>query len=580
MADVIEMKAGQADRAALEAIVDSYLDALVAGDPGRAPFAADAAFAENGQRLALGTAAWRTIEALGRYRHVFADPDRGDVGVIANVVERGAGAILIVRLKVADGAIVEAEQFVSRDPDGFRRYEELGAPDAIWLEPVPEAARQSREALEAVSWMYFQALERNDGAGIYFFTGDCQRLEHGRKAIATGTDEDYGHAETAVSFTSLKAKQQYQLGLMGYITRARDRRALVVDAERGAVLGSCVFDFDGDVESVRLTDGSNFRIPSYFRTPRSHQMNEAFKVVRGDVAYIEMTLVEVPHASRPAWTRRPTAEIRFDAPKPRKGPVEAGDAAALRALMARVVDAMLANCPCDLPLAADALCTENGVPVAPGLGIWKSLRARGPLAVLLADPETGQAGYWGDFDENGLYAAVALRLRLEGGWITELEAIVARPENRQPEGELAEATHTMFSKPLGIELTRGGMTAPAGSAGAPRDTLRAAVEAYARGGAGAVERRENGVPAPKDPALAVPTRRRTLVADAEAGLVLDLALVDHPGDAAAGDAFAAPATDLHARLLSVHGGAVARVDAVVRRTAYGSAGPWDEAIGR
>src|SRR6185437_7256842 len=96
-------------RARLEAIVDLYIRALLAHDPSLAPFSRDAAFSENDQRLQLGDASWRTFERFGRYRHYFADPDNGDVGLIANAYEAGSGCVFVLRLKVRDGQITQAE---------------------------------------------------------------------------------------------------------------------------------------------------------------------------------------------------------------------------------------------------------------------------------------------------------------------------------------------------------------------------------------------------------------------------------------------------------------------------------------
>ena len=160
------------NRAFLERLGEQYLEALIAHDPSRVPFSEKVIFAENDQRLQLGDAAWRTINRLGRYRHFFSDPELGQVGLIANVYENGTGCVLVLRLKVENNRIVEAEQFISRDRFGAELYEKLGKPDPVWLEPIPPDQRQSREALEAVAYMYFQSLERNDGAGIYPFRED------------------------------------------------------------------------------------------------------------------------------------------------------------------------------------------------------------------------------------------------------------------------------------------------------------------------------------------------------------------------------------------------------------------------
>ena len=56
------------DRACLEGLVDRYLDALVAHDPTRLPLASNVRFTENGVRLDIGDAQWKTVIGKGNYR--------------------------------------------------------------------------------------------------------------------------------------------------------------------------------------------------------------------------------------------------------------------------------------------------------------------------------------------------------------------------------------------------------------------------------------------------------------------------------------------------------------------------------
>ncbi|MFO1400336.1 MAG: hypothetical protein U1F06_07865 [Steroidobacteraceae bacterium] len=627
------------DRAFLERMLDTYLEALVAHDPARAPFAADAFYAENDQRLPLGDGSWRTLERLGRYRHHFAEPENGLAGVIANAVENGQGCILIATLQMRGREIAWAEQFVIRDPHGAKTYEELGQPDPVWFEPIPPAQRQSREALEAAAWIYFQSLERNDGAGVYPFRDDCERIEHARRTVHQPKVEGYGHSDTATNFITLSAKEQYQLGLMAFVTRIRDRRAAVVDIERGAVLGQSVWDFDGTLESIHFRAGNDWKIPPYFRTPRCHQVTEAFKVINGSFRYIEMTLMEVPFGSRQVVPQRPpTVSLTYAATRPPAKPVPTATRAQLRALTTRVLDGLVRNAPWDLPLAPGVRYTENGRDVALGEGLWKSLVGLRGAGTFLADPATGQAGWYGALDEFGLFAALALRYRTAGGLVTEIETLIARPEveavvkshgDGGSEVELKGATYTMFVPPLLANLDPQGFAAPDPALSAkgnatPRAALLAAVEQYheaftARAGARAplaagCRRRENGVAASGNaqaPALdpAVPGFRlyaadcageldagflarvarlrehRTWLVDEAAGLVLDLATLDNPATTRAVEipgtgrvqvpaSCLAPWTDLHAQLFRIDGGRIRHIEDLVRRVPYGQGTGW------
>jgi len=300
-ADAREASPG-CDRACLEGMIDKYLNAMVAHDPSRAPLSPAIKYAQDNVPLKVGDAMWATASALGKYIHYFADPDRGDVGSISVVYENGVGTIFILRLKVVNHLIAEAEQFVAHDPYGAALYEKLGQPDPGWLTPIPVERRQSRESLEQVAYMYYEGLQKNDGRGFYAFTDDCNRIEDAVRTTNQPRGQNYGHSDMDISdFVTLSCKAQYQLGFLGFTTGCRARRFLVVDIERGAVLASAYLDFDGTVKEVHLTDGRVWKVPPYFMTPRTNQSNEAYRIENGSIRLIEMTMYEVPFNATPAF---------------------------------------------------------------------------------------------------------------------------------------------------------------------------------------------------------------------------------------------------------------------------------------
>ena len=65
------------DRGCLEDVVDQYLAALVAHDPKRLPLSADVKYTEQDQPMELGDGFWKTVQSVGNYKHIFADPDAG-----------------------------------------------------------------------------------------------------------------------------------------------------------------------------------------------------------------------------------------------------------------------------------------------------------------------------------------------------------------------------------------------------------------------------------------------------------------------------------------------------------------------
>ena len=576
-----------ASRAELEAVADAYVNALLAHDPSRASFAAGAVFSENDQILPLGEASWKTFMRFGRYRHYFADPQNGEVGLIANPYEVGGGCVFVLRLKVnAAKRITEAEQFVARDPSGAAAYEQLGAPDPVWLEPIPVAQRQAHEALRAVGFMYFEALQRNDGAGIYPFRDDCERIEHARPTWKQKR-EGYGHSDVATDFTTLSAKAQYEMGMMAFVAEIRDRRSLVVDVERGAVLASSYYDYDGALRKIDFRNSEQWTLPPYFRSSRSHHANEAFKIINGSFRYIEMTFIEVPYATRHAFAGPPmTVRLDYDTPLPLPTPIAVPSRPETHALTERLLDAMMRNCPCAVPLSPEVRYTENGVPLAPGKGLWQSLNGLRDYRVSLADPASGQGGWFGALDERTLFAMMALRYRLEKGLISQIEVIVARPQKPAVGQELATATFTMFTPPLEYDLDPAGFPRPApallASAPAGSEVLVQAAgmqEAVLSGAAASrFTARSNGHPleVPVTLPAGVSARgHRVWLADSAQGLVLDLALRDNTGAVPGAPADrAAPWSDIHARLLKVEQGRPGYSEGLTVRVPFGQGSGW------
>lgn len=289
------------NRACLERVADTYLKAMVAKDLARVPLADGVKVAENGARIEPGEGAWATIDSLGKYRHVFADPETGNVGLITTVTEHGAPGMLDLRLRVWGGRIHEIETLYIRDAGGHARYEEMVTPEATWLATVPPAGRLSRAEMIATVNKYFTSMTDNDGRGDYrFFHPDCDRLEHGLKTTNLKTREAYGHS-TDTDFRTMDCRSQWAMGFLGFVTDIRDRRFLVVDEERQVLMAKVYLDHDGTVRELPLSTGNTFVLPPYFNVPRGLTVIEGFKLKDGMIHRIEMTLVETSYGNAPLW---------------------------------------------------------------------------------------------------------------------------------------------------------------------------------------------------------------------------------------------------------------------------------------
>ena len=75
------------DRACLEGLVDQYLAAVVAHDPSKLPLSKDVKYSENYQMLQVGDGFWKTASGIGNYKHVFADPEYGQVAMMGTMRE-------------------------------------------------------------------------------------------------------------------------------------------------------------------------------------------------------------------------------------------------------------------------------------------------------------------------------------------------------------------------------------------------------------------------------------------------------------------------------------------------------------
>ena len=97
------------NRACLENVLDQYLKANVKHDPKLAPFSEDVKYTENAQEMKIGDGFWKTAQAVGSYRHIFADPEAGQVAMMGTMWEANTLNLVSLRLRVQLGRITEAE---------------------------------------------------------------------------------------------------------------------------------------------------------------------------------------------------------------------------------------------------------------------------------------------------------------------------------------------------------------------------------------------------------------------------------------------------------------------------------------
>ena len=316
--------AGPCDRACLEGFVDRYLDALAARDPKQLPLTANAKYTENGQKLNLGDGIWNTATAKGIYRLFVTDPQYGNVAFIGTLKEEAGNVMMALRLKVVNRQISEIETIIVRPaaaPAGGRGaaapprggapatpapltganlLDQMGKPHELYTTAVPVAERMSREDLIKVANMYFSGMQQNDGKGEYPFADDCDRFENAGKTTNNGRPKP--DPKTATMYdASWTCKEQFESGLIHFVTRIRDRRYVAVDQERGLVYSFAFFDhMAGKTRTYQVPDGRT--VTAGPNRPWTWELAEMFKIEKGKIRRIEAILTEPPYGMNSGWS--------------------------------------------------------------------------------------------------------------------------------------------------------------------------------------------------------------------------------------------------------------------------------------
>ncbi len=113
-------------------------------------------------------------------------------------------------------------------------------------------------------------------------------------------------------------------------------------------------------------------------------------------------------------------------------PLTRCDRACLYGFLDQYLDALKKKDPSHLPLAESVRFSENSVAMHLGDGLWGTITGIGKYDLRLADTRTGNVGWYGVVEEHGNLAAIALRIKVQDGLITEVESVLSRRQGDGP----------------------------------------------------------------------------------------------------------------------------------------------------
>jgi len=272
--------------------------------------------------------------------------------------------------------------------------------------------------------------------------------------------------------------------------------------------------------------------------------------------------------------------------------------------------ALKAKDPSRLPLAKGFRYSENNVMMKIGDGAWGTITGLGDYNLRMADPTTGEVGFYGLVEETASASVFALRLKVADNKLSEAETLIRR--SRSEANGPFPAKPVLVDKPLLNEIV------PAQSR-SPRERMIAIVDGYfstLQLNDGALftqfddncNRWENGLQTTHNPDLVktIPVAnlgcaeqfrlgnyryddrvrdRRFFLVDEERGLVMAAGFIDHAGrlgtytltdGRVVESSMRTPSTLCLLELFKIRDGKIQQIEAVFISVPYNMPSPWIE----
>jgi len=247
----------ECDRGCLVGLMDGYMDAIFKHDPRLVPaLAKDVRMTENTGQMDVGEGVlWRSKVEPTSFKIYVADPVEGQVAIQTRLKIQGRDALVVVRLKIDRGKILEIEQLYDRNINAAA-VPLLTTPRPTLVNDVPASQRTSRTVMIRAANSYFDALEGDNGR-IAAFAPDCVRHENGYQTVNNPPpggrmmpgpalpDPGTEQGRSQLAFSMMTCTQQIDSKTFAYMKHIRPRRALIVDEQKGLVGTFPLFIHDG-----------------------------------------------------------------------------------------------------------------------------------------------------------------------------------------------------------------------------------------------------------------------------------------------------------------------------------------------
>ena len=152
-------QAAGCNRACLQNLLTTYIDAMVAHSPSQLPVAANVRFIEDSQELKLGDGLWKTVTGKGNFQQDYIDQRRQIAATHVELFEGGTRIFYSVALHVAKRKIGGIETIVYRvQPDAKSKPDQLGKPLPGMNDPVPAGKGMSRADMVRIAMIYKEGL--------------------------------------------------------------------------------------------------------------------------------------------------------------------------------------------------------------------------------------------------------------------------------------------------------------------------------------------------------------------------------------------------------------------------------------